>query len=224
MILSHANRRTNALTLTEVLVIVVVVAVLIVAFLSALRPLQRRVKKINCVNNLKQIGIAFRIWGEDNGDKYPMQLGLAEGGVRELAATGNVAAVFLVMSNELSTPKVLVCPVEPNPQLLRGFSTNFGNQNVSYFIGLDATYDRTNAILTGDDNFEIRGVPVKAGVFDLTTNTPIAWTAERHNLKGKIGYGGLSFLVTSNSGLATAIVNQYKSSTSFTNRFRIAIP
>ena len=214
----------NALTLSEVLVVVVVVAGLFVLILSSMQSARRHVSKINCVNNLKQIGFSFRVWGEDHGDKYPMQLGLAEGGVRELAATGNVAAVFLVMSNELLTPKVLVCPVEPNPQLLWNFSTNFGNQTVSYFIGLDATFDKTNAILTGDDNFEIKGVPVKAGVLELSTNTPIAWTAERHNLRGNIGYGGLSFLVTSNSGLASAIIKQYAGPNGFTNRFRIAIP
>ncbi len=39
---------------------------------------------INCVNNLKQIGIAFRTWALDNADKYPCNVGTnAGGGLRD---------------------------------------------------------------------------------------------------------------------------------------------
>ena len=47
---------------------------------------------IQCINNLKQIGLAARIYANDNGDVFPPN--------------------FLVMSNELSTPKILVCPAD----------------------------------------------------------------------------------------------------------------
>jgi hypothetical protein len=32
-------------------------------------------------------------------------------------------------------------------------------------------------ILSGDDNFEISGVPVKSGLLELSSNAPISWTA-----------------------------------------------
>ena len=44
---------------------------------------------------------------------------------------------FQVMSNELSTPKILVCPADT-----RVAAANFvrlKNQNVSYFVGLEAS-------------------------------------------------------------------------------------
>jgi len=47
-------------------------------------------ERIQCVNNLKQIGLAMRIWMGDNHDKYP--------------------ASILLASNILSTTMVLVCP------------------------------------------------------------------------------------------------------------------
>jgi hypothetical protein len=51
---------------------------------------QAQADRIKCVNNLKQIGLAMRVWAGDNNDKYPTSL--------------------VVMSNELSTTKILVCP------------------------------------------------------------------------------------------------------------------
>jgi len=51
---------------------------------------QQQAERTQCVNNLKQLGLAMRIWAGDNGDKYPTSL--------------------VVMSNELSTVKILICP------------------------------------------------------------------------------------------------------------------
>ena len=51
---------------------------------------QQRAERIQCVNNLKQLGLAMRLWAGDNNDKYPTSL--------------------VVMSNELSAVKVLICP------------------------------------------------------------------------------------------------------------------
>ena len=97
-------------TLTELLVVICAVSVLAAVLLPALRSPDGGMHKTNCVNNLKQIGLAFRIWERDNGGKYPMQVSVTSGGVMELAVTGNVAGIFRVMSNELSTTKILVCP------------------------------------------------------------------------------------------------------------------
>jgi hypothetical protein len=51
---------------------------------------QAEAERVRCVNNLKQVGLAFRIWAGDNKEKYPNS--------------------YAVMSNELSTVKILVCP------------------------------------------------------------------------------------------------------------------
>ncbi|HEX4264734.1 MAG TPA: hypothetical protein VH597_10385 [Verrucomicrobiae bacterium] len=51
---------------------------------------QQRAERIQCCNNLKQLGLAMRIWAGDNDGKYPTSL--------------------VVMSNELSIAKILICP------------------------------------------------------------------------------------------------------------------
>jgi len=224
MKLGHSNRRTNALTLTEVLVVVVASAFLILIFFDALKPAYSPSKKIACEDNLRHIGLAFRVWEGAQEVVFPMQKSMTKGGVLELCATGNVAAVFRVMSNELSTPKILICPEDASRHWAANWATDFGNKNISYFVGLDAAEKYPNSILVGDDNFEISGKLVSSGVLVLPTNPPIVWTGKRHQFKGNIGLVDGSVQTTTDSDLTDAIISQYKFSSDFTNRFRIAIP
>jgi prepilin-type processing-associated H-X9-DG protein len=200
MKLRLSKQRTAAMTLFEVGVVVAIL-MLGVAVLLPVISNSGRSRGINCVSNLKQDGIAFRLWEADNNDKYPMLVSMTNGGAMEMIATGNVAACFRVMSNELSTPKVLFCPEDTRRTWAASFSAGFNNSNVSYFVGLDVT-DETNPrmLLSGDDHFTIGGAPVKPGVLELLTNTPVAWTKARHKLAGNIGFAdGSVQQVTSNS-------------------------
>src|SRR5208283_4519175 len=99
-----------------------------------------------------------------------------QGGAMELVATGNVAANFLVMSNELSTPKILHCPADLDHVCATNFTTGFGNKNISYFVGLDAADEYPQRMLSGDDDFATNGVTVKPGLLHLWTNAPVTWT------------------------------------------------
>lgn len=177
------------MTLTEVLVVTVVLAVLVVVLLPAFiadRP--SHAPRINCVSNLKEIGLAFMMWAGDHNDKYPIEISVADGGTMELAATGNVLATFQIMSNELSTPKVLFCPADTVHTITNTFGVNFTAKNISYFIGLDANTNRSRELLSGDDNFAIGGVPVKSGLLEISTKYPLTWTAARHVNQGNIGF------------------------------------
>jgi prepilin-type processing-associated H-X9-DG protein len=180
-----SKKTTNALTLVEVIVVIAVLVIAVALILPALAMAKRKTSKISCANDLKEVGIAFRLWEGDNNDKYPMAVSLTNGGAMELVATGNVAACFRVMSNELNTPKILLCPEDTRRVLATNWST-LNNSNISYFVGLDAVESKPQMILGGDDNFAIGGVPVKSGVLQLLTNTPVAWTKDRHPGWGNI--------------------------------------
>ncbi|HEX7576609.1 MAG TPA: prepilin-type N-terminal cleavage/methylation domain-containing protein, partial [Verrucomicrobiae bacterium] len=176
----RTTSRGGGFTLTELLVVICVIAVVVALILPVLaRP--HHYSRINCANNLKQIGLSFRIWEGDNGGKYPMQVSVTNGGAMELALTGNVSAIFRVMSNELSTPKVLVCPQDTKRTAATDFVNGFSDANTSYFAGLDAEDKYPQMILSGDDNLEVNGVRVRRGILNLSTNIPIEWTEnERH--------------------------------------------
>ncbi|HXI70325.1 MAG TPA: type II secretion system protein [Verrucomicrobiae bacterium] len=182
-----AHHKTAALTLVEVLVLIVVLAVLaMVVILPAYQAAGGNAKSINCVNNLKQVGLAFRIWAGDNGEKFPMQVSVANGGTMELATGTNAWINFVVMSNELATPKILYCTADKGRVAATNFQASFNNESLSYFASLDANTNSTHALLSGDANFAISSVPVKSGLLELCTNTQVTWTSARHYIQCNI--------------------------------------
>jgi prepilin-type N-terminal cleavage/methylation domain-containing protein len=202
-----SNKTNQALTLTEVLVVIVVLAVLAMILIPSGPVAKERAIRINCVNNLKQIGLAYRIWAGDHDDKYPMEISVKNGGTMGLADGRNAWINYFVMSNELFTPRLLHCMADTNGFGATNFSVGFNNQNVSYFVGLDASTNHSQIFLSGDDNFEIGGVPIKSGLLELSTNMPIAWTAARHHFAGNILLTDGSVQEVNTVGLQTALQN-----------------
>merc|ERR1711991_641112 len=138
--------------------------------LPALAKAKAKAQKIKCVNNLKNIGLAFRIFATDNGDLYPMQVPDDQGGsasaVDRRTGAGQVWRHFLSLSNELSTPKIVLCPSDGlgriesttwNTNRVRGTRDNVQeafnrNQNISYFVGFEADETLPQSMLSGDRN------------------------------------------------------------------------
>ncbi len=72
---------------------------------------QERAENIRCVNNLKQLGLAVRVWSLDNGNTNPPNI--------------------LDMTNEMSTPVILWCPGDHARQMVRDFKS-YTPANCSY--------------------------------------------------------------------------------------------
>lgn len=211
------STRKAAFTLAGLLVIIAILAILAAMLLPALAAAKRKAQRINCVNNLKQDGLAFRLWEGDNGDKYPMAVSTNKGGTREFVDGGNTFRHFQVMSNELSTPKILVCPADD-----RTAAASFAklkNINVSYFVGLDASEAYPQMFLDGDRNLT-NDRPLENGFMKLVPGQPLRWTAAIHNQEGNLGLADGSVQQVSNAGLLKAFRNSGDS----TNTWRIALP
>lgn len=202
-----ANQKTAALTLVEVLVVIFVLFVLAALLLPAISDHPRGAPRAVCFSNLKQIALANLVWAGDHNDNFPMQVSVTNGGTMELTAGGRNAWLnFLVMSNELSTPRNLWCPADKDHVLDTNWISGFSARNVSYFVGLDTVARRPKMLLSGDDNFTINDVPVGSGLLELSVKAPIAWTAERHKSVGNIGRADGSVETVDNSGLITLLL------------------
>ncbi|MBP9902275.1 MAG: type II secretion system protein [Verrucomicrobia bacterium] len=195
------KRRIAGFSMLDALLIVAAVIGIILVILPSMARSRARSSKVSCTNNLKQLGLSFRLWGLDNEDKFPMQVSATNGGAMEQAQLGSAYAVFLVMSNELSTPKILICPEESNPKRVAanafalsvppgsrsGLLPFTPTNNLSYFVGLDADEVKPETIISGDDNFTVGKVRPIPGLLLLDTNSPVTWTKGRHEYGGNIG-------------------------------------
>jgi type II secretory pathway pseudopilin PulG len=200
----------NGFTLVALLVIIAVIAILAAMLLPALAKAKGKAQRINCVNNLKQLGLAYRIWEGDNGDKYPMAVFTINSGA-------DTFRYFQVMSNELSTPRILVCPADT-----RTAAANFvrlRNQNVSYFVGLDANDAYPHRFLSGDRNITGPAAP-ENGILKLVPGGSVSWTAEIHVNQGNLGLADGSAWQYSNSQLREAL----QKSGDKADTWRLALP
>jgi hypothetical protein len=95
---------------------------------AAMDQARERAASIRCINNLKQFGLAVRVWSLDNNDKYPPNV--------------------VCMSNELSTPNILVCPSDTNRTAAVNFFS-FTTANCSYeYFGADASDTEPTRVLS----------------------------------------------------------------------------
>ena len=183
--MKQTQAKSRAFTLIEILIVVAVLLVLGLVVVPSLMQARARAKRINCTGNLKMLGLASKVWAIDHGDRFPQEVPLAEGGAMEAVSAGDLAFVYQVMSNELSTPFVLTCPSDSERRRSEKFTT-LQSSNLSYFIGLEASSTNYQCFLSGDRNIA-NSAGLQNRILYASTNDPVGWSQSMHVGNGNIG-------------------------------------
>jgi hypothetical protein len=198
------NKERSGFTRVELFGIVTVLVVIV----ALVRPFKNSDKpkagRIMCVNNLKNIGPAFRIFATDHGDRFPPAILLSN---KVDIASIDILSVYLALTNELSTPKILYCPEDKKRASIGSFF-NLGTKNLSYFVSLSATENTPQALLAGDRNLQTNDVVVSPGMLLVTTNSNLSWSKEMHEGQGNSAMGDGSVQQFSSIRLKQGLINQ----------------
>ncbi len=178
------NVALEAFTRIELLVVLATIAIVAAVVLSAVGRAKQKARRIQCTDNLKQLGLGFRTFAID-GDSGFSALAPTnrEAGPRRILS-GGALRYFQLMSNGIGNPKLLVCPADTRMPA-KDFGLGFSNTNISYFVGVDAVETYPQMFLGGDRNLT-NGLPVLEGILLLVPDRPIGWTSELHNRQGNV--------------------------------------
>jgi type II secretory pathway pseudopilin PulG len=191
----------GAFTLIELAVVTVVVAVPVAVLLPAVMGSHHHRPMSYCVSNLKQVGLAIRIFANDNNERPPWQVSTNEDGSREFVDVPFSAFQhFRGMSNELSTPRLPVCDVDRERKLATNFSALTGNRKLNYFVGLDAS-DLNPAFFLSDDRFLGSSRAPINGLLKLSPSSSLSWTNNPHKFGGNLVMGDGSVQEVNSRGL-----------------------
>ena len=134
--LKGANQARNYFTLIELLVVIAIIAILAGMLLPALKRARDQAKEISCVANLKQLGLVFSEYSDDNNEWCIRRI--LPAAVAPAGFDGNFWFVEFKNSYKI-TEKLFRCPAEDHFKLTQG-NINYG-LNVCTFGGLSGNWN-----------------------------------------------------------------------------------
>jgi hypothetical protein len=171
-------------TFLELLFVLATILLLVLLVLPMLTRTRGRADRIRCVNNLKAIGLGFRIAATPPATNFPGLLSTNAGGTLEYDSGPQLFRHFQALASKglgAFNPKLLICPSDR--RTAASSLATLQNSNISYFINLDATAALPTLLLAGDRNLS-NNVPRRNGVMPVSGSQMAEWTAELHRFSG----------------------------------------
>jgi prepilin-type N-terminal cleavage/methylation domain-containing protein/prepilin-type processing-associated H-X9-DG protein len=214
----RADRSVSGFTLIELLVVIAIISILAGLLLPSLARAKAKGQRIACINNLRQIGLGFTMWVDDNENRFPWQADAADGGTRGINITW---MHFAAISKEIVTPKLLHCMSDNNKKIATDFgggatgftNATYQNASLSYAVGTEAMPGKSMHHLVTDRNADNGGDNGNCGTAGITGHvtqlgTTARWTGDIHQFSGNVLFVDGSAHQFNQNGLRRYLANE----------------